>query len=128
VRLLLDTCTFLWWMAGSDKLSDRVRLVILDPGNDVILSAVSGWEIAIKHRLGRLDLPAAPAAFIAEALAAHAVAVLPVGMAHAVRAGDLPLNHKDPFDRILIAQADIESLPLATPDAAFSPYGIETVW
>ena len=128
MRLLLDTCAFLWWMAGSDKLSDRVRRVILDPRNDVILSAVSGWEIAIKHRLGRLELPAAPAAFMAEALAAHAVTVLPVGMTHAVEAGDLPLNHKDPFDRILVAQAIIETLPLATPDTAFSPYGIETVW
>ena len=128
MRVLLDTCTFLWWMAEPDKLSASVRRLLLDRRNEILLSAASGWEISLKWRLGRLQLRAEPAAFIAEAVSAHALAHLPVSMAHAVRAGDLPLHHKDPFDRMLIAQAEIESVALATPDAAFGRYRVETLW
>jgi PIN domain nuclease of toxin-antitoxin system len=128
VRLLLDTCAFLWWLGEPEKLPPKVKAAIGDSGNDIVLSAVSGWEMALKHRLGRLDLLAAPADIIAAALAAQAVVVLPIGMAHAVRGGDLPLHHKDPFDRLLIAQAEIEGLALLTPDPAFAPYGVKTIW
>lgn len=115
-------------MTAPSLLSARVRALILDRRNDVILSAASGWEIALKHKLGRLDLPAAPKSFIAEAVSAHAVALLPVTMAHGVRAGGLKLHHKDPFDRLLIAQSELETLPVATPDAIFRKYRVEIVW
>ncbi len=92
------------------------------------MSAVSGWEIAIKHNLGRLDLWASPARVIADAIAANRFAVLPVTMEHAIRAGDLELHHKDPFDRLLVAQSEIENVPIATPDPVFAKYGAQTIW
>lgn len=128
MRLLLDTCAFLWWMGDTKKLSPRVRAAIGGIDNEIVFSAVSAWEVALKHRLGRLDLKAAPAAIVATALAAPAVEALPIGVAHAVRAGELPLHHKDPFDRLLVAQAEIEGLTLLTPDRAFAPYGVATLW
>ncbi len=115
-------------MTAPRLLSARVRAAILDRRNEVILSAASGWEIAVKHKLGRLELPAAPKSFIAEAVSAHAVSVLPVTLAHGLHAGGLKFHHKDPFDRLLIAQSELDGLPVATPDAIFRRYRIETVW
>ncbi len=115
-------------MAEPPLLSPRARQLLLERGNDIVLSAASGWEISIKRKLGRIELPLATASFIADALSAHAITVLPITMAHAIRAGDLPLHHKDPFDRLIIAQADIENIPVATPDRNFSAYPIEAVW
>ncbi len=128
MRLLLDTCTFLWWMGDTKKLSPPARAAIGGIDNEIVFSAVSAWEVTLKHRLGRLDLAEAPAAIVATALAAHAVEALPIGVAHALRAGELPLHHRDPFDRLLIAQAEIENLTLVTPDRAFAPYGVATLW
>ena len=115
-------------MGDTKKLSAPAKSAIVATDNDIVFSAVSAWEIALKHRLGRLDLPATPGDIIASALTAHSVAALPIVVAHAVRAGALPLHHKDPFDRLLIAQAEIEGLTLLTPDSAFAPYGVATLW
>jgi len=128
MRLLLDTCTFLWWMAEPGKLSPKVRRRLVDQRNEVVMSAASGWEIALKHRLGRLLLSEAPSAFIAAALASHNISILPVSMAHGIRAGELPLHHKDPFDRLLIAQSGIEGLTLTSPDSVFAAYDVEMLW
>ena len=89
---------------------------------------VTGWEIAIKRKVGRLELPGRTATFLADAVAGHDLSTLAVTMEHAVGAGELPLHHKDPFDRLLVAQAQIEQLVVATPDPAFRRYGVRTVW
>lgn len=128
MKLLLDTSTFLWWLTEPARLSPRVLSLLTDRRNEVALSAVSGWEIALKRRIGRLDLPRDTATLINDAVVDYAITVMPVTMAHAVRGGGLPLHHKDPFDRLLIAQAEIEGLPLASPDPAFAAYGVETIW
>lgn len=128
MNLLLDTCVFLWWMAEPDKLSPEVRLLLVDQTNDVVLSVVSGWEIALKHRLGKLTLDRQPSALVRDALGRLNVAVLPVSMAHGIFAGELPLHHKDPFDRLLIAQTEIEGLTLISPDTAFAAYDVKMLW
>jgi PIN domain nuclease of toxin-antitoxin system len=102
--------------------------LLFDRRNEVYLSAASGWEIAIQRQLGRLKLPTGTVAFLADALTAYSIVALPITLEHAIRAGELPLHHKDPFDRLLIAQAEIENLTLATPDRAMAPYGVSTLW
>ncbi|MEQ1888448.1 MAG: type II toxin-antitoxin system VapC family toxin [Alphaproteobacteria bacterium] len=128
MRLLLDTCTFLWWMAEPQKLSPEARLHLIDHRNDIVLSAVSGWEIALKNRLGKLTLDRRPAALVDEAVARLDLTILPVSMAHGIVAGELPLHHKDPFDRLLIAQAEIDGLTLISPDSAFMAYKVKMLW
>lgn len=128
MKVLLDTHTFLWWMADDARLSDRVRGIISDDDNRVYISAASGWEIAIKAQIGRLTLPAEPGRFVAEQIVLNSLTVLPVRMEHALAVYDLPLHHRDPFDRILIAQGQVEGLPILTADSSFSEYEVEVVW
>ncbi len=128
MRLLLDTCTFLWWMVDPDKLSPEVRLQLVDQSNEVVLSAVSGWEIALKYRLGKLPLDRQPSVLVTDAVGRLNISTLQVSMAHGIRSGELPLHHKDPFDRLLIAQAEIEGLTLISPDTAFAVYDVKTLW
>jgi PIN domain nuclease of toxin-antitoxin system len=128
VKVLLDTCTFLWWLTSPTEVPSRTLEVLRATQNDVFLSAATGWEIAIKRKLGRLSLPFGTTEFLSEAAARHEIAILDVTLAHAVGAGELPLHHKDPFDRLLIAQARIEKLVVATPDPAFRRYGVKTLW
>jgi PIN domain nuclease of toxin-antitoxin system len=128
VRLLLDTCTFLWWIAEPHKLSPEAQLHLADQTNDIILSAVSGWEIALKNRLGKLALDRQPAALVNEAVRQLEITVLPIGLAHGIFAGELPMHHKDPFDRLLIAQAELEGLTLISPDNVFAVYNIKMLW
>lgn len=126
--LLLDTHTFLWWCAADMRLSEVARDAIADGNNRVLVSAVSGWEIAIKARLGKLPLPQAPAAFMAAMLARHRFEVLPVSMAHALAEYDLPVHHSDPFDRLLIAQAKHEGLMLVSNDGQIARYEVAWLW
>jgi len=128
VRVLLDTATFLWWMTTPAEIPKRALEVLRDPDHEILLSVVTGWEIAIKRKLGRLVLPGRTSTFLADAAASHDLATLAVTMEHAVAAGELPLHHKDPFDRLLVAQAEIEQLVVATPDPAFRSYGVRTLW
>ncbi|MEX2535888.1 MAG: type II toxin-antitoxin system VapC family toxin [Trueperaceae bacterium] len=128
MKLLLDTHTFLWWCADSQRLSETARRAISAKSNDVLVSAVNGWEIAIKARLGRLRLSEKPSTFMARMLALHAFKVLPVTMAHAVAEYDLPEHHHDPFDRLLIAQAKSEGALLATNDEIVKRYEVMTLW
>lgn len=128
MRVLLDTCTFLWWMTSPKEVPSRALGVLRAAENEVFLSVATGWEIAIKRKLGRLDLPAGTAEFLADAVARHEITILAVTMVHAVGAGELPLHHKDPFDRLLVAQARIEKLVIITPDPAFRSYGVKTLW
>lgn len=128
MNFLLDTHVFLWWITDDPRLSPRARRIIADGRNRIFLSAASGWEIAIKARLGRLELPDDLERFILNQLAVNAIDVLPVQMSHALHVYKLPDHHRDPFDRLLIAQAQLEKLRILTADAQFSKYRVEVVW
>ena len=121
MRLLLDTHLLLWALADDPRLSDTVRSVVEDGSNDVLFSAASIWEIAIKAGLGRVDFPVRPDA-IARAARDTGFTELPVRAAVAALVADLPPHHRDPFDRLLIAQAISESVPLYTVDPSLPPY------
>lgn len=128
MRLLLDTHSFLWWCADAPQLTRRVRRAVADGGNDVFVSAVNGWEIAIKSRLGKLSLPTRPDRFMRDMLARHAFGVLPITLRHALGEHDLPEHHSDPFDRLLVSQALVEGLTLVTNDERIRKYGAEILW
>ena len=120
MRLLLDTLALLWALATPDRLSPRARDAIVDGTNEVFVSPASPWELVIKEAAGKLQ---ATGDLRAEIDAAAFVA-LPITIDHALAAGALPLHHKDPFDRMLIAQATLESLTIVTRDPRFEPYGV----
>jgi len=128
VRLLLDTHALLWWLFDDPKLSSAARSAIVSPANEIMVSAASAWEIATKHRLGRLpeagDVPVRLPYYLRRAR----FAVLAISLEHAQAAGALPGPHKDPFDRMLVAQARIEDLAVATVDRAFRDYGVAVIW
>jgi PIN domain nuclease of toxin-antitoxin system len=128
VRLLLDTCTFLWIVGGEAALSDRAREAFVDPESEVFLSAASAWEIAVKHRLGKLPLPAPPETFVPAQRAAHGIEPLPVDEEAALHVAKLPDLHRDPFDRMLVAQAIVGGLVVVTPDDAIRQYPVRTLW
>ncbi len=128
MRLLLDTCTFLWIAAGSPQLSKRAAQLFSDPANDVFLSVVSSWEIAVKHSLGRLPLPTPPVDFIPAQREAHGIAPLSLSEEEALYVARIPSLHRDPFDRMLICQAVVNGLALLTPDPLISQYSVRTLW
>jgi len=128
VRVLLDTHTFLWWISNDTRLSSRAREIISNGNNELLLSAASGWEIAIKVRLGRLQLPYEPERFIPEQLVINAIQSLPIKISHALHTYSLPIYHRDPFDRIIIAQAQLEGLPILTSDPQIAKYKVEIIW
>ncbi len=128
MRLLLDTCTFLWWVSDEQKLPRPVLRCLQHEDTEIILSVSSAWEIAIKSKLGRLELSAPPLVFLHEASELYRVTMLPIELEDAVRAGELPLHHKDPFDRLLIAQAQLRGVAIVTPDEAFGLYRVKTIW
>lgn len=125
---LLDTHTFLWWITENPQLSPRVREIVSNGDNVLFLSAVSGWEMAIKAKLGKLHLPENLEGFISEQLAVNAINTLPVQMSHALHVYSLPDLHRDPFDRMLVAQAQLEKLPILTIDPQIAQYLVETIW
>ncbi len=126
--MLLDTSTFLWVVLGARELSERARHLFVDPGNEAYLSAVSAWEIAIKHSLGRLPLPAAPERFILNEREAHGIESLALDEESALHLVRLPQLHNDPFDRMLVCQALIHGLVILTPDSLISQYPVRTIW
>lgn len=128
MRALLDTHTFLWWISDSPELSDDVREIIADERNEPIFSVVSGWEIVIKAGVGKLELPDAPETFVTEQLSRNDFKVLPIHLKHALQAYDLPDHHHDPFDRLLVAQALLETTPILTADPEIYRYPVETIW
>jgi PIN domain nuclease of toxin-antitoxin system len=124
VKLLFDTHAALWWLSDDPRFGERAARQLTDPGSQVLLSAAVVWEVAIKRSLGKLD---APDDFAATLLGAGAQP-LPVGLDHAAAVADLPRHHRDPFDRILIAQAAIGGAVLVTRDDAFGAYGTPLIW
>ena len=127
MKLLLDTHAFLWFTAGDSHLSRRARRAIEDAQAVLLLSAASVWEIAIKSSLGRLSLPTTAADFLAPKLEGG-LQLLAIDWRHAAAVETLPFHHRDPFDRLLIAQASIERLTIVTSDPVFRKYGVPTVW
>jgi PIN domain nuclease of toxin-antitoxin system len=128
MRLLVDTCTFLWIVGGAKDLSARARETFADPANEAFLSAVSAWEIAVKHGLGRLPLPATPDTFVPAQRIAHGLDPLPIDEEAALQVAKLPDLHRDPFDRMLVAQAIVGGLVLLTPDDQIRAYPVRTLW
>ena len=128
MRLLLDTHAFLWWCEGNSRMSLPARQAVDDDSNEVLVSAASAWEIATRHRLGKLPGADPIASDIAGAIAAQGFEELPVTVAEAARAGALPGPHRDPFARILIAQALSRNLVLISTDAAFDKYHVRRLW
>jgi PIN domain nuclease of toxin-antitoxin system len=127
MKLLLDTCTFLW-LAGGQKLSDAAAGAIRIPSNDVLLSAVSTWEIAVKYKAGRLPLPEAPDRLIPTERQLRGVRALAFDEESALQSLRLPPLHRDPFDRMLIAQAIALGLAIVTPDPLITQYPVRIVW
>jgi PIN domain nuclease of toxin-antitoxin system len=128
MKILLDTHTFLWWITDDQKLSGRAREIISDGSNELFLSAATGWEIAIKVQIGRLKLPEEPIRFILEQMRINAIQSLPIQMNHALHVSTLPQHHRDPFDRLLIAQAQLEGLPVLSSDHQLANYQVEVIW
>ncbi len=128
MRILLDTHAFLFWIADSGRLSPRAREIFRDPGHVLFWSAASSWEIAIKVGLRRLELARPPGEIFPEQLRLQRIRSLPVEHAHAFRVAELPLHHRDPFDRLLVAQAQVEGLAVLSRDPVFRAYDVEVIW
>ena len=126
--LLLDTHALLWWWSNDPRLSSAAQEAVSDPDTAVHVSAASAWEIATKHRRGRLVVPPRVISHFHEEAIAESFRHLPISYAHARQAGLYDVAHKDPFDRVLAAQAEIESLTLVTLDRAFEGFPVDTLW
>lgn len=127
MKLLLDTHVWLWLQSAPERL-DETLTPVADPANDLLLSAASSWEIAIKWELGKLSLPEPPETYVPDRVASSGVIALPVEHAHALAVARLPRHHRDPFDRLLIVQALAEHAVLVTADRALGRYDAELLW
>jgi PIN domain nuclease of toxin-antitoxin system len=128
VKLLLDTHTFIWWDSNPAQLSPGALALCSDPANELVVSVTSLWEIQIKRQLGKLDLRLPLAEIVAHQQKTNGVAILPILQAHVLALDELPLHHRDPFDRLLIAQAKVERAGLVSVDPAFKAYPVEVLW
>ena len=128
MRLLLDTVAFLWLAEGSPRVSADARELIADPANDAYMSAASAWEVAIKHGLGRLPLRVPPDRYVVEQRVRHRIDTLPVNEEAALQVGKLPDLHRDPFDRLIVAQAIVEGMTVVTPDRLIGMYPVRVLW
>ena len=128
MRLLLDTHAFLWWLAGNRRLSLAARRAVEDTSNDVVVSAATAWEITTKHRVGKLQEAEAVALDVTGSIASQGFDELAITVEDAERAGRLPGTHRDPFDRILIAQALAHNLTVVSIDAVFDGYAVSRLW
>lgn len=127
-RFLLDTHVILWWLQGGERLTSRTRKLLTDPSVRVLVSAASAWEIAIKFKAGKLDAAESVVSRFTSILDENAFAELPMSANHGVRAGLLDAPHKDPFDRMLAAQALIEDVPIVSNDRVFDALGVQRIW
>lgn len=129
MKFLLDTSTFLWITGGDlNRLSQKARQAVENSENSFCLSTASLWEIAIKYSLKRLELNLSPKEMVSELKKTSTLDFIGISPEHVVAVADLPFHHKDPFDRLLIAQAQVEGFPILTPDPEFRKYGIKTIW
>jgi PIN domain nuclease of toxin-antitoxin system len=127
VKVLLDTQVWIWMLSAPERLSKRGRSIVVSMEHELVLSAASAWEIAIKHALGKLTLPEPPVEYITRLMSSTGITPLPVYHRHALHVATLPAHHSDPFDRLLIAQAQLEEIPVLTADKAFRKYNVHTI-
>ena len=127
MRILLDTHAWLWMLGVPERLNEEARQIVADAGNDLLLSSASSWEIAIKWQLGKLELPQPPEDYVPSRLRTSGVTPIPIEHSHALRVTELSHHHRDPFDRLLIAQALVEDVPILTADPVFAEYPIERI-
>lgn len=128
MRFLIDTQSWLWMQTTPERLNNETIALISDPATELLLSAASSWEISIKYALGKLPLPVAPADYVPDRMRSSGVEGLPVTHTHALRVATLAHHHRDPFDRVLVAQAQLERLTVLTSDRAFEPYDVRVRW
>jgi PIN domain nuclease of toxin-antitoxin system len=128
MKFLLDTHTFLWWTLDDPQLSTRARELIADGENEIYLSAASAWEVAIKAAKGRLILPEEPSVYLTSRMNLYRFHPMPIQVSHALRVFDLPAHHNDPFDRLLVAQSQLEKMALLSADAEIRAYAVEVIW
>jgi PIN domain nuclease of toxin-antitoxin system len=128
MKLLLDTRTWLWMQASPERFSPEAREMVDNQDNVLLLSPVSAWEIASKYALGRLTLPVPPAEYVPSRMKSSGVDALALQHSHALQVASLPWHHQDPFDRLLIAQAQVEGLPILSADRQLAAYDVELQW
>jgi PIN domain nuclease of toxin-antitoxin system len=128
MKLLLDTHAFLWFVWNHKNLSGIARTLMIDPRNEIYLSTASHWEIAIKSSTGKLTLTAPFRDFIEQSMAKNQFNPLTIEIAHSAVVWQMPFHHRDPFDRMLIAQALVEQMPIVSADPAFDAYGVQRLW
>jgi PIN domain nuclease of toxin-antitoxin system len=128
VKLLLDTQCWLWWFAQPNRLNNEAITQIADEANELWLSVASIWEIAIKVSLGKLPIPDPLASYIPRRMSQLGTRPLEIKASHVIQLASLPLHHRDPFDRMLIAQAQLEELTLVTADSMFNQYDVAVLW
>ena len=128
MKILLDTCAFLWIITDAPELSESARMLFVDPANEIYLSAVSAWEIAVKNALGRLPLPEPLDRFIPARRKQHGIDPLPLEEEATLHLTRLPPYHQDPFDRMLICQAIVHGMVILTPDELILQYPVRTTW
>jgi PIN domain nuclease of toxin-antitoxin system len=128
MKLLLDTCTFLWMVSEPARLSPAAAAALRDPASDVFLSPVSAWEVSVKYALGRLPLPEPPERYVPRERERHRIAPLPLDEDAVLHLHRLPALHRDPFDRMLVCQALSRALTVVTPDEAIQRYPVRCLW
>ena len=125
---MIDTHTLIWYEADDPKLSARANLAVSDASNDCLVSVATLWELAIKTGIGRLERNVPFHELVRERLRADRLSILPISTEHLVAVAALPMHHRDPFDRMLVAQAIVEGMPIVSIDAALDAYGVERIW
>ena len=128
MRALLDTHALLWWISDDLRLPQTVRDIISDRNSELYFSAAGCWEIAIKAQLGKITLPDKPDVFLSDQLTLNSILSLPIQSSHALHVFNLPPLHRDPFDRMLVAQAQLENMPIITSDALIALYEVKVIW
>lgn len=128
MKALLDTNAFLWWLGKKDRLTAQAYEIIQDLENEIFLSVACVWEIMIKTRSGKLILPDSPELYIPSRIAHYGFQLLPIEMKHVLQLRVLAEHHRDPFDRILMAQSQVEQLPIITSDQIISKYSVQVIW
>ena len=127
MRILLDTQCWLWWIASPERLSAKAEELLRDGANEIFFSSASAWEITIKYAIGKLALPEAPQEFVPKRLARDRIHDLAVTTPHALQVAALPPHHRDPFDRLLVAQSVLEGIPLMSADPRLRAYDVELI-
>lgn len=128
MKLLLDTHVFIWWSLDSVKLTKKIYTLLTDPSNTLVISIASIWEMQVKVQLGKLDLEKKVSELVAHQQQINNLEILPIDPAHIYALENLPSEHRDPFDRIIIAQSIVEVIPLLSADKIFDRYPVERIW